>query len=61
MIKVDGAPQRPMLMKTSATPDLTIARVAEELGYADPGSFSRAFKRFAGITPRQFRQRGNAA
>lgn len=26
MIKVDGAPQRPMLMKTSATPDLTIAR-----------------------------------
>lgn len=30
--------------------------VAYELGYQDPGNFTRAFRRWAGVTPREYRQ-----
>ena len=36
---------------------LTIQRVAELLGYADPANFTRRFRHWAGATPLQFRQR----
>jgi AraC-like DNA-binding protein len=38
-------------------PDLSITQVGYELGYKDPGSFSRAFKRYAGISPMAYRRR----
>ena len=30
--------------------------IAYDLGYSDPSHFSRAFKRWAGISPREFRR-----
>ena len=39
------------------TPEGSVAQVAKALGYADPGSFSRAFTRWTGMSPRQYRQR----
>ena len=34
-----------------------IAEVATRLGYADAGSFTRAFERWAGMSPLQYRKR----
>jgi AraC-like DNA-binding protein len=34
-----------------------VADIAERLAYADPSSFSRAFRRWSGITPRAFRSK----
>ena len=36
--------------------DYTMAEIAEQLNYADPSYFGRAFKRETGQTPRSFRQ-----
>ncbi len=36
---------------------LSIAQVADRLGYAERTSFGRAFKRWTGLTPQQFRRR----
>jgi AraC-like DNA-binding protein len=36
--------------------DKSIAAIAAEVGYSDPSVFSRAFKRWTGLPPRQFRQ-----
>ena len=38
------------------TTDLSIAAIARHLTY-DPSNFSKFFKRFAGITPKQFREK----
>jgi len=38
-----------------------ISEIAETLGYSDPGSFSRAFQRWAGMTPRDYRRRSRAS
>lgn len=35
---------------------LAIERIAERLGYADPSNFSRTFKRWKGVSPREFRR-----
>lgn len=37
-----------------------ISEIAETLGYSDPGSFSRAFQRWAGMTPRDYRRRSRS-
>ena len=37
-------------------PDARIAEVAKTLGYADPSSFSRAFRRWHQMSPRAYRQ-----
>jgi len=34
-----------------------VASIAYELGFQDPAYFSRAFKRHAGITPKEYRER----
>jgi AraC-like DNA-binding protein len=40
------------------SPHLNIAQVAQALGFEDNSYFSRFFKKQAGITPEQFRQKG---
>jgi AraC-like DNA-binding protein len=37
---------------------MSVERVAEALGFAETASFSRAFKRWKGMSPLQFRHRG---
>lgn len=37
-------------------PDRTAAEVTQELGYRDPAIFTRAFRRWTGTTPSEFRQ-----
>ena len=38
-------------------PQMRVADVAKALGYTDPSSFSRAFRRWTGISPRAYRRR----
>ncbi|HWS26560.1 MAG TPA: AraC family transcriptional regulator ligand-binding domain-containing protein [Xanthomonadales bacterium] len=35
---------------------LSVERIAERLGYADSSNFSRSFRRWIGVTPREFRR-----
>jgi AraC-like DNA-binding protein len=41
-------------------PGRKIGDVARALGYTDPGHFTRAFRRWTGLTPRDFRRRPRA-
>jgi AraC-like DNA-binding protein len=36
--------------------NLTVTKISMELGYRDPGSFSRAFRRCTGLSPSEFRR-----
>ena len=36
--------------------DLAVSRIAWRLGYQDPSNFSRAFRRWHGVSPRTFRE-----
>lgn len=38
---------------------LPVERIAERLGYADPSNFSRSFRRWVGLTPREFRRQSD--
>ena len=49
---------REMLAEASG---LSITEIGFQLGYDDPGSFTRAFRRFAGMTPSSFRNSRVAA
>ena len=33
---------------------LTVSQIAHALGFADPAAFSRAFKRWTGVSPRTY-------
>ena len=41
-------------------PQRRIGDVARTLGYSDPAHFTRAFRRWTGLTPRDFRRRGRS-
>ena len=45
-----------MLLKQ---PSLSVKRIALQLGFDEPSSFSRAYKRWSGISPAQFREKIN--
>jgi AraC-like DNA-binding protein len=38
------------------TTDSSVTEIGFELGYTMPANFSRAFQRWAGVSPRQYRQ-----
>jgi len=38
--------------------DLRLEDIAETLGYANPSAFSRAFRRWFGMSPRDYRRLG---
>jgi AraC-like DNA-binding protein len=38
-----------------ANTDLDVAEISATLGYKDPSSFSRAFMRWSGVSPREYR------
>ena len=40
-----------------ANPALAIKQVAEAVGYADPANFARAFTKWTGVSPREWRRR----
>ncbi len=40
--------------------NLNLINISQELGYSDPGHFSRAFKRWTSYSPRTFRQRNDS-
>lgn len=42
------------------TTNLSLEEIASRLGYSEPSAFTRAFKRWQGMAPREFRQRGAA-
>ncbi len=37
-------------------PDRTISEIAQDLGFCDSGHFSRLFRRYTGMTPREYRR-----
>lgn len=41
-----------------ANPALAIKQVAEAVGYSDPANFARAFAKWTGLSPREWRQQG---
>ena len=42
-----------LLLKNN--PDMTVAEIAYQLGFASPGYFSKCFKEIYGITPVNYR------
>lgn len=47
-------------MRLLENPDLDIQQIATLLGYRDPPSFTRAFKRWSGSSPSELRARGSS-
>jgi AraC-like DNA-binding protein len=40
-------------------PYLRVRAISQSLGYRDPSSFSRAFRHWTGVAPRDYRRRSN--
>jgi AraC-like DNA-binding protein len=47
--------RRELALVRVAGRDDSISRIASELGFGDPGSFTRAFRRWTGTSPRSYR------
>ena len=45
------------LAQTYLSSDLSLEHIAQRLGYSEAANFSHAFKRWSGISPKQYRQR----
>lgn len=48
--------RRDVALRRLKTTRLPIGQVAKELGFRDPSSFSRAFQRWTGMSPRAYRR-----
>jgi AraC-like DNA-binding protein len=53
--------RRELAARYLQSPELTVAEVAFLLGYSDPSAFNRAFRRWAGCTPKAFRLKPHGA
>lgn len=45
-----------MAVQSLQDPTIKLVEIADELGYTDAANFTRAFKRWTGVSPRQFRR-----
>jgi AraC-like DNA-binding protein/ribosomal protein S6E (S10) len=54
---VDGA-RREVACAALRMPEVPIKDIAHRLGFSEPSAFYRAFKRWTGMTPAQYRERG---
>ena len=52
--------RRDAALQMLKSPDRTIGQIARMVGYADHPHFTRAFQRWMGVTPREFRRRMTA-
>jgi AraC-like DNA-binding protein len=50
--------RRDLAMRYLKEPDMAICEVAYLTGFSEPSSFHRAFKRWTGVTPGEFREDG---
>jgi AraC-like DNA-binding protein len=46
-------------MRLLGNPALAVKQVAQAVGYTDPANFARAFSKWTGLSPREWRQRQN--
>ena len=44
-----------------AAGELSVAQIAQTVGYANPNTFYKAFKRYTGVTPSQWKNQQHAA
>ncbi|ABV85944.1 AraC family transcriptional regulator [Shewanella pealeana] len=51
--------RKDLAQKYLATPQLSMLEIAFRLGFKDPSNFTRAFKRWYGVSPLQYRQKNN--
>ena len=54
--KIKDAVRLDTIKHLLAKPDLPIAEVAERAGFTEPAALSRAFKKWTGLTPAQYRE-----
>jgi AraC-like DNA-binding protein len=54
--KIKDMVRRDLALELLSTPELLIADIAERTGFTEPAAFSRAFKKWAGISPAQYRE-----
>jgi len=55
--KIKDAVRRAVVQELLATPDVPIADIAERAGFTEPAALSRAFKKWTGMTPAQYREK----
>lgn len=53
--EISDLAQNTVAQRLLSNDDLSVQEVAYRLGFSEPSSFHRAFKRWTGITPQQFR------
>lgn len=54
--KIKDSARCELALELLSTPELLIADIAERTGFTEPAAFSRAFKKWAGISPAQHRE-----
>ena len=59
--EVQTAVRAELAAEVLETSDATINSIARHMGYANAGDFTRAFKRWSGLTPLEYRKRRSRA
>jgi len=54
--KIKDSVRADLVKELLAKPDIAIADIAERAGFTEPAALSRAFKKWSGITPAQYRE-----
>lgn len=54
--KIKDGVRSDLVKELLATPDVAISDIAERAGFTEPAALSRAFKKWTGLTPAQYRE-----